>query len=101
MLKVTDEMPELDHGETEENPSPAPSASKSSDKAAVAIPPAATAPQDTPEARSSSAPMIASSVVWASMSILPELFLKKSRRRNKKRPRGRGAGTTRLNENGS
>jgi len=39
----------FDQGETEERPSPVPSASKMSDKAAVTKPPPITAAHDTPD----------------------------------------------------
>src|ERR1700730_5292380 len=72
MLKVVDETPEFDQGETDENPRPAPNASKSSDKAAAATPPARMAPQDTPEALASlPASAIVGAVVCASMAALP------------------------------
>jgi hypothetical protein len=43
------EAPMFDQGETEESPSPVPSASKISDNAAVTKPPPITAAHDTPD----------------------------------------------------
>lgn len=43
------EAPEFDHGETDDNPKPAPSASSISDKAADTKAPPITAGQDTPD----------------------------------------------------
>jgi hypothetical protein len=45
--------PEFVHGDSEDNPAPAPSASKISESAAVTKAPATTAAQDTPEADAS------------------------------------------------
>src|SRR5947207_3177136 len=56
ILKVPLEIPELDQGEIAENPMPAPNANSSSVKAAVAMPPAAMAAQDTADRFSSRAP---------------------------------------------
>ena len=46
---VEAETPFVDHGETEDKPSPAPSASRIHDNAAVANAPPITAPHDTPD----------------------------------------------------
>jgi hypothetical protein len=43
------DAPTLDHGDTEEKPNPAPSASRISDNAAVTNAPAITAAHDTPD----------------------------------------------------
>src|SRR5690349_8590466 len=56
ILKVSPEMPELDHGEIAENPIPAPNANSNKVKAAIATPPAAIAAQDTADRFSSTAP---------------------------------------------
>src|SRR4029077_3672027 len=55
-LKVSLEIPELDQGEIDENPMPAPKANRTSVKAAVATAPAAMAAQDTADWFSSRAP---------------------------------------------
>ena len=46
---VEAEAPKFDHGETEDKPSPVPSASRMSDNAAATNAPAITAAQDTPD----------------------------------------------------
>src|SRR6185437_4271454 len=55
-LKVSLEIPELDQGEIDENPMPAPKANRTSVKAAVATAPAVMAAQDTADWFSSRAP---------------------------------------------
>src|ERR1700722_891983 len=47
------ETPAFDHGEIADNPNPAPSASRISERAAATNAPPITAPQDTPEAYTS------------------------------------------------
>jgi hypothetical protein len=49
-MVVADAPPKSDHGETEDKPSPVPSASRMSDNAAATNAPAITAAQDTPDA---------------------------------------------------
>src|SRR5260221_13408608 len=53
-LKVSLEIPELDHGEIDENPMPAPNTSNTNVSAAAATPPAAIAAHDTADWFSSS-----------------------------------------------
>jgi hypothetical protein len=43
-------MPECDHGDTDEKPSPAPSSNNTSDNAAAPVAPASTAAHDMPDA---------------------------------------------------
>src|SRR5258708_23530003 len=53
-LKVSLEIPELDHGEIDENPMPAPNTNNTNVSAAAATPPAAIAAHDTADWFSSS-----------------------------------------------
>ena len=76
MLKVVDETPEFPHGETAENPMPAPNASRIRVSAAAAIAPAATAAQETAE---SSTPFPVSVVTIAISAARKSVMVARSR----------------------